>query len=259
MLSEKSYYVLEVLERISLEYLLHIHTILDPILSIEEMGDFPYKTLDETEMTKLCLDKVFGRLCAYCAWGLWNDKELYEAILEPQNLDGIWNQNPVNEIVSDPQRNDFHENNFGKLYPESKGDIEVQRQKLEKYLNDQLKRVRKWQENPKINLWNEAIKNYLAKNSQKKGITFFELVDENEATIRKRLKKMHTGFAYLTYKKSSMLIHGSTLDQFFNLSENIVKPSIEHSSSDIESKADIVGSTCNGILLLLTELKDELW
>ena len=149
MLSEKSYYVLEVLERISLEYLLHIHTILDPILSIEEMGDFPYKTLDETEMTKLCLDKVFGRLCAYCAWGLWNDKELYEAILEPQNLDGIWNQNPVNEIVSDPQRNDFHENNFGKLYPESKGDIEVQRQKLEKYLNDQLKRVRKWQENPK--------------------------------------------------------------------------------------------------------------
>lgn len=70
---------------------------------------------------------------------------------------------------------------------------------------------------------------------------------------------MHTGFSYLTYKKSSMLIHGSTLDQFFNLSENIVKPSIEHSSSDIESKADIVGSTCNGILLLLTELKDELW
>lgn len=112
LLSEKSYYVLEVLERISLEYLLHIHTILDPILSIEEMEDFPYKTLDETEMTKLCLDKVFGRLCAYCAWGLWNDKELYEEILEPLNLDGIWNPNPVNEIVSDPQRNDFHENNF---------------------------------------------------------------------------------------------------------------------------------------------------
>jgi hypothetical protein len=228
--NQGSQYLLELLKRTSFELLLHTLTVLeaDPVI----------------------------RLRAYAAWCLWNDRIFQKELLDPGTLDSIWNPKPAEDIMNDPVARELHERLFGPLTVETDHDKLRTGRFLQR--NDEqfrLHRIESWLNDPELRTWHDRLKN-LAGRDGKRQVAFFTLFNDSEKAVARRVHSLGMGFAYLQYRKGSMFVHGSTLEHAFAMQEQTLTPGIDDS---VETDAELVGSQCNTVLVLLAFVQSELW
>jgi mutator protein MutT len=83
-------------------------------------------------------------------------------------------------------------------------------------------------------------------------LPFFKLFD---SSINKILKKFEVGFAYSTYSEGSMLLHGSTMEQFIHIGDSIVAPKIIPQKDFIESEFQSIIERCRMIFVYLAAIE----
>ena len=77
--------------------------------------------------------------------------------------------------------------------------------------------------------------------------------------MKKSLEGLDLSFGYPVYSEGSMVIHGSSIDQFIHFGDNSVTPIFIAADDEIAQKAEEVGSNCNQVILLLYFLNKLLW
>jgi hypothetical protein len=195
-----------------------------------------------------CKETISDRLCAFTAWTLLEDKNLFWEHSKKQNLDMIWNHKPANGIKRNHALLEKYESIYGML--ESETDPS--------WLRNSRNRIDEWLRHPPLIEWTKIIRD-IANNSKPKPVSFFSIFNEDERSIRKRLVDLNLGFAYLSYMQSSMLIHGSSTDQFFVLTNDHVAPKFFASHDDAEDTAKSVCSFSTNIILLLAIIQKRLY
>jgi hypothetical protein len=239
-----SSFTLDILNRTAIETFLHAHVISEPF--------------KHSKSTKNYRRIIIDRLCAYTAWTLLEDKSLLWESLKKQNLDMIWSPAPTNRIRGNPSFLEIYEAMHGRLDLESGSSwLRVERNKHENQLHKERNRIDKWLQHPQLSEWVENI-GLLTRNSGKTSVSFFAIFDEDERSIRKRFISLNMGFAYVIYKRTSMLIHGSSMDQFVHISDTHIAPKFFSTQDEAESAAKDVCSVCNTVILLLALMQKQL-
>jgi hypothetical protein len=246
-LAGESTFILEVLGRIVTETLLHTLTIADPIIKSqnekkESIDDILFKNSN----------KIFDRLCAYTAWTLSSDVNFIKwEHMKKANLDMIWDPDPARSIKYNLQEYNKYREIFGDINIEIDSvSLKNGRKKQEEDLRLARKRIEIWLNHPDLFQWQQKIRKY---NEQLKPntVSFFTLFNEDEKTIRRKMQNIGFGIGYLQYKKASLLIHGSTIEQMNITNNNKIFPITPSSRGSMEASAELVRSECNSIALLL--------
>ncbi|HUW49015.1 MAG TPA: hypothetical protein VMW36_09775 [Patescibacteria group bacterium] len=197
---------------------------------------------------------VNDKLCAYVAWCLWNDRQVFTEVLD--NLDKIWSSSPTNDIALNPKMRNAFESVFGKLNLQSEHKLAWEKQKQKERAEETLERIKSWMEHPKLQPWLKRIK-YLKKNRIRP--SFYSLLDENTNNVRKRAEDSDIDFGYVLFKESSNLIHGSTIEQLLVHSDSSITPRFTGFSQETASSADYICGTCRSLTVLLYLIQKELW
>lgn len=255
LLDRNSQYILEVTSRISFEQMLQIQTIMKPIIVLNENKSI--SVTSEALAEETAWKTVLKRLQAYTAWCLWNDRLFLDRLLNFKTLEAIWDPLPARNIPTDPNKRAQYEQIFGEL------DLETDDLKLRKGRFRQqdrghhnLHRIKTWLADPRLSVWINKIERL---KSSRQTVSFFSLLDESEASIRRRLKSWGKEFMYVSYLQSSLMIHGSTMDQFLIFRNGVFTPKFNGNTEEVESSASFVASTLNNIILSLHILKNHLW
>jgi len=243
-MSRNSLFSLEVLNRIALEVYLHTHVIAEPLMPPE--STMQYK------------ETVIDRLCAYTAWTLLEDRELFWEHSKKRNLDMIWSPAPANSIKRNRALLEKYESVHGELELETDPSwLRAERRKQEDQLHKNTNRIDEWLRHPQLREWTRKIA-VLAQKTKPKSLSFFAIFNEDDKSIRQRLINLNQGFAYLSYQQASILIHGSSMDQFFHVKNDNLFPKLVATHDEAESIAKIVCSNCTNIILLLALIQRKL-
>jgi hypothetical protein len=230
---QNSQYLLELLSRTSFELALHA-------LTVSEAD-----TVD--------------RLRAYAAWCLWNDRHFQKEFVDPPTLKGIWNPQPAEDIMKDADERRLYEKLFGPLTVET-DHKELRKGRLLQQNEEQfrLHRLENWLDHPDLRPWRDRLLN-LAGTGGNRQISFFALFNETERSVARRLQSLDMRWLYLAYVKGSMFVHGSTLEHTFFLHEETLTPLFTGHDESVEDHAQLVGSMCNKVLVLLAFEQRTLW
>jgi len=263
-LENDSSYILEILQRIMMELELQLHRILEPISDLGKWQSLPIKVTIEKKAEEIAWNKVMERMCAYTAWGLFNDMQHHKQFLE-RFMDGVWDPRPAaelhNRIQNDPLSKMFHELLFTELNIQGESELRKGRQKQEKNLKDKIIRLGNWLDHPKLQHWLKKMQNAY-RGEDRRRYNFFELVDvdSGDQTIRKRLRHLKFEYGYHSYDEGSMLIHNSSIEKFLNIHKQGLVPLYLNLPSEVSSDAAGVGNSCNRVFLILTiDLKPRVW
>jgi len=115
-----------------------------------------------------------------------------------------------------------------------------------------LHRLRTWLDHPDLMHWHKKLK-------KDKLMTFFTLIGEAKTSVKKSLDGFDLSFGYPVYSEGSMVIHGSTLDQFIHFGDKSVTPLFIAANDEITEKAEEVGNNCSQVILLLYFLLKIIW
>lgn len=245
----KSDLVLQMLSRSTFEWLLHVQALYDPIYNLYAQRHSGDKIVIPQPSENYALKKCVDLLRAYTAWCLWSDKQYYKRIISGETMDGVWDAKPAEEILANEKKLEMHESFFGPL------DIETDAQKLREgqqkvrhRYREKINRIEGWLSDPQLRPWKEKIEK-LPKGS----VSFFSLVSSEDKTVSKRLDKLGISFAYQQYSIGSMILHGSTMEQFIMIGESSLCPKIETNAADAEIHLSSIVSACNLIFILLAD------
>jgi hypothetical protein len=210
---------LKILCRSTFQWTLHCLVIMDPILDLYSQKLKSSKVRISLSSEDLCLKRSIQRLQAYAAWCLWSDLLHYKEISHSKTLDGVYDPNPAKEIMKDKERLFWHEKFFGKLDIETdeivlkKGRIE-----LEQYYMSKIEQIENLLADQLLKPWIDKIKA-----SDTPCPSFFSLF-ANQTSLPKYLFKHGLRFAYGQYSLNSMILHGSTMEQFLIFSDTSISP-----------------------------------
>jgi hypothetical protein len=248
-----SEFLLQILDRISFELMLHLHTILDPLVCVEKKSKSVSSGPAETRNTM-----IVDRLRAYTAWCLWNDLDYLQDFTHPETLKHIWSPEPARGIMADSENYAEYVKYYGEI------DTETDEKLLAKGLFKQRDRglhnkhrLQTWLDHKDLIKWKTKLKQLSKFNNSSP--SFFSLFDESEKSICKRLKTLNLRFMYVSYIQSSLLIHGSSLETNLRFHEegftlNTMKN--EESSSGLTKS---ICGKCMTFLIVLKLLQAELW
>jgi len=252
-LTGNSTFILDVLGRISTETLLHALTIADPFFK-----SYDKKNKLVTDNSMKIVDKIVDRLCAYTAWALSADVNFIKwEFMKKANLDMIWDPEPARSIKYNSREYNKYKSIFGEITIDiDPVTLRIGRKKQEEELMFARKRIETWLNHPDLFEWQKTIREY---NEQIKPntVSFFALFNETEKTIRRKMQNIDLGIGYLNYKKASLLIHGSTIEQMNLINNNMIYQITPSSREDIEASAELVRSECNNIALCLEIFKRQ--
>jgi hypothetical protein len=243
------------LARICMEQALQIQVILDPVLSTlgkKSKGSNPIHISSNAK--ERYWHETIERLNAYAAWCLHSDSEYYKFLSEKRTLDEIWEEDSRRSILRDPSAKRMHEMLYGPIEVLSDAEVALDRKKHEKAIREDFRRVTSWLSSKSILPWRSRIADCI-KASKSRTPTFFELFSETEQTIRKRLSAQGLGFAYQSYQRGSLQIHGSTVDRVLGFAENTLIPRLADAFDDTTKDSADVASWCSHILVGLHLLK----
>ncbi|MCD6334273.1 MAG: hypothetical protein J7M27_02955 [Candidatus Latescibacteria bacterium] len=248
----RSDFVLQVISRSTFEWGLHAHVLIEPITDLNaDISAIERKSHKKFRVTsRIHLKQCVDRLRAYTAWCLWSDKVHYDAQMDPKKLRGVWDPSPAREILADKKRLEIYERLFGKLEVEVDEDkLKQGRAEMEYQCREKIDRIDQWLSDPDLKPWADKIKSLTKGN--KRHVSFFALFDESPTTVWKRLQKHEISFAYSLYSISSMVLHGSTMEQFITIRDSDLAPKIKPDDSNAEKIFGEVIGDCNHIFVLL--------
>jgi hypothetical protein len=252
-LPKNSLYVLRLLGRTSFEMTLQIQSIMKPVLRIQQTLEKENKKTIASSPLKNGEDESIKRLEAYAAYCIWNDCLYYDQLVNPENLKDVWNRKPAEQIYRDLNRLAAYEAIYGKLKVETnerelkKGRLRQQNEGLHR-----LHRLQTWLDHPDLKHWHNRLK-------KDKLMTFFTLIGEKRTSVKRELNGNGLSFGYPVYSEGSMVIHGSTIDQFIHFCENSMTPLCIAADYEIADKAEEIGNNCNQVILLLYFLLKLIW
>ncbi len=254
-LDRNSQYILEIISRVSFEQMLHIHTIIQPFHAYHDNTNIPVPAAKKKAWTE-----VMGRMQAYTAWCLWNDKLHHEELLDFRTLRGIWDSQPAGKIARSQDERAKYEAIFGELDIEA-DDRVLKKGRLEQQDRGQhnLHRLNTWLTHPQLTPWVKKIERLSGRRTGKQPVSFFSLFNESEESVCRRLSSMGIRFMYISYIQGSLFIHGSTMDQILMFRDGLFTPQFPGNSEEVESSASYVASLCNNIIVLLSVLQSHLW
>ena len=170
----------------------------------------------------------------------------------------VWNPAPANRVKWNHLFLQMYETMYGKLDLETDPPcLRIERKKQEAQLRKDSNRIEKWFRHPQLREWVEKIA-LVARNSKANSVSFFAIFNENERSVRQRFINLNMGFAYMTYKRTSMLLHGSSMDQFIYTGDTNIAPKFFSTQDEAESAAKDLCSTCNTVILLLALMQKQL-
>lgn len=245
-LSGNSTFVLEVLERISTETFMHIHTILEPLTN-------PQSRSKET---------ATDRLNAYTAWTLGEDMRYITTMSHKSSLNTVWDPEPARGIKFHPKKSAAYEELFGEIKIDTDPvSLRVGRLNQEEDLRNCRRRLEAWLKHPDLVRWKEKIRllEQPTESTKRRSVSFFEIFNITEKSLGVKMNQIGLGIGYLNYKKSSMLIHGSTIEQMNMTIANKIVPKVRADKTEIEANADLVCSLCHRTALYLNILVKQLW
>ncbi|MBA3342842.1 MAG: hypothetical protein H0W30_04530 [Gemmatimonadaceae bacterium] len=248
-----------ILARICMEQALQIQVILDPVVTT--IGENS-KASTRVQLSSAAKDRYWheavDRLNAYAAWCLYSDADYYRFLCDKNRLNDVWEEDSRRAILRDPTAKRMHELFYGPIEILSDAEVALDRKKHEKGIREGLTRITSWLESSAIADWRLRIKTCTEK-ARPRSITFFELFNETEQTIRKRLTGQRLGFAYQSYQRGSLLVHGTTIEHVLGFSQDTLLPRIGDAFSDTTIDAADVADWCSHILLGLGLLKGRVF
>ena len=252
-LPKKSLYVLRLLNRTSFEMILQTQSIMEPVLRMHRGIENENKKPIASNPLKNVEEETFKRLEAYAAFCIWNDCLYYDQIVNPENLNAVWDSKLAEQIYRDSNRLVAYEAIYGKLkVVTDERELKKGRLRQQDEGRHRLHRLRTWLDHPDLKSWHKRLK-------QDKLMTFFTLIGEARTSVKKSLDGFDLSFAYPVYSEGSMVIHGSSIDQFIHFGDNNVTPLFIAADDEITEKAEAVGNNCNQVILLLHFLHKIIW
>jgi hypothetical protein len=197
-------YQLDILSRISFEAEIQMFCIFEPLFAYFKIisNENQYQLKIDTHSESKVWPDVLNRLRAYAAYCLFMDILLYKKIIK--NLDSIWDPEPVNKIINDPITHKAFLQYSGSLEIFSDTEIKLGKENHRKSLNKSIHRLNIWLDHPSLTNWHNELRKYL---SNKKEISFYNLLDSSESRIIDRLKVLGVQYAKIAYDESSMILH----------------------------------------------------
>jgi len=249
----KSLLILHMLTRTSLEQALHTQAIIDPFRKFKA----PLGETNSASQTRRIKNEIIRRLEAYAAWSIWNDQLYYEEVVTPETLDSLWQLDPgIAEITADPISREVYEARYGHLEIQDEKDLRKWRFRQQDEGYSRLSRTRVWLNHPALSFWHEKLKH---KNKTGKTVTFFTLLGETRAGVRRCLKDFDLLFAYPDYARASTIIHASSFDEFLHFGDNTIIPLFMDLHDQASSKVNEISRHCNMIIVALYLLANSIW
>jgi len=239
-LSGNSSFLLEVLERISTEKFMQIYTICEPL----------------TKTGSSSRETVIDRLNAYAAWTLGEDIRYLKTISHKSSLDMVSDRDPARGMKA------AYEALFGEISIDTDPvSLNAGRKRQKEELRNCHRRLDAWIKHPDLARWKEKIRilENQYESTKRKSVSFYEIFNITEKSLGAKMNQIELGIGYLRYKQSSMLIHGSTIEQRNLTISNKIVPKIGADKDEMESSADIVCSHCHRTALYLGIIAKHLW
>ena len=242
-------WVLQTTSRSTFEWVLHSYVLIEPIFDLIELEKSEHKVVVSSRSREYSHRITVERLRAYAAWCLWSDKVFYSDLIHPKTLADVWDPNPAKKILANEKNKEGYERFFGRLEAETNEEkLNKGRKEMERLYRNKRARIDKWLQDPQLKSWSDKI---LELSRKKKGaVSYFNLFDP-DATVSKRLKKLGLRFGYVQYSKSSMALHGSSMEQFIIIGDSEVIPKLKMANQADETLFETVISDCNHLFVLL--------
>lgn len=249
-------WVLKTISRSTFEWNMHVYVITEPIIKLQNPGKTnKKKVVDLESVREFSYKKLIERLRAYAAWCIWSDRDLNRKLLHPKTINELWDHTIEKEILSNSKSKEFHERFFGKLDIET--DEKIIRQNRQDYLETLRKKKVKLDlllRDPQIKKWSDKLD--LAR-KRRKQTSIFTLYDD-QPSITRNLEKMRLRFAYSEYSKGSMALHGSSMEQFINISGSEVFPIITGKGKGDKSLFETIISECKRNFVVLGSINHSI-
>lgn len=209
--------------------------------------DLRYKIFFENMKSGVSITDL---LRAFFAWGLWNDRKIIEDNIK--YIDKIWDPNPVEEIAIDSNRCNIYEKLYGPLNLQSRQELQWEKNKAIKNMNNELMRITYWMNRSEIKPWLDKIENLKPK-------TFYSLFNKDKINVYKYLENTELDFGYSMYMKGSHFIHGSTIEQFITYCDSEIYPKFTGLSNEVDDDAKNTCSSFRTGIIFLYFAQKELW
>lgn len=247
-------WVLQTITRSTFEWFLHALVLIEPISDLYALEKSSHKVVVSSRSREYSYKMTVERLRAYSAWCLWSDKIYYSELIHPKTLARIWDPSDAKKILLNEKALEQYERLFGRLESETDKEKLIEGQKeMDRLYKKKIERIDQWLEDAKLKKWSDKI---LEASRKIKGtVSFFNLFD-HEATVPKRLQKHDLRFTYAEYSKSSMAMHGSTMEQFILINDSVVAPKIQTAEQGDEATFVQIISECNHVFFLLARMNE---
>lgn len=250
---QQSPYSLSILHRVTFESNLHLGAIIQPRL--EATGqDGVDSTGDLGRDSSVARLRVRQRLEAYAAWCLFGDLEYWKGMNNERRLREIWDPTTASRLAEKMgEDRELWEDFLGEFEVQSPSEAQKELEEAKAAVSDQVEKFEMWLSHPDLQTWREKLER---KDREKNGhVTFFELFEENEGSMWRRLRSIGMQFAYSDWKRTSQAIHGSSLDQSLEFAGSVALPSIgvdaEELSDQVSRLSDFL--QWNAFALYLTQ------
>jgi hypothetical protein len=206
----------------------------------------------ESQSHRTCV----ARLRAYTAFCLWSDRDYYKKRISGRNMQRSYTEElyPTFGPELEARRVDLF---FDRSSETDQADLDERRVKAEGEIQKEIDRIGQWLADPTLQKWTEKLSRFA---EQKKGpMSYWELIDVGRS-VPGELQNLDLHYAYSIYMKGSMALHGSTFDQFLEIStENtFVFPKIMIDDEQHESELDFIVSSCNVMMVLLASIDQKI-
>lgn len=250
----QSIYTLRIIQRVVFETSLHLGAIVQPLM--EASGeDSPGRRIgDLGRNSGLARRRVRNRLDAYAAWCLHADSDYWRRFRQDRNLDDIYDPAPRQELIDElGEGREWFEDLFGEIEPLESQQARAERERARKSAGNKIERMEKWLEHPRLEPWSEKFEEIEAK--QNPPPSFFQLFDETEHSVGRRVASLGMPFAWLQWKRGSQIIHGATLEESLLMIPPLVSPLLGADDEEIGRRTSGVASTLQWSTMMLYFLR----
>ena len=245
--------VLLLCQRNSFELMLQAHTVMDPL---RDLGNKPAASRSENS-EEYALRSAIDRLRAYTAWCLWHDQAYFKEVLNPKSLRDVWDPESVDHLRRAVDAAPVFEQFVKKAgHRIDEATMLEGSRNMRKLYSEKIKQIDEWMADPRLRKWADAMDR--ASKNNIVGIPFFILFDRSEASIPKRLLKEGIRFTYSAYIMSSMASHGSSMEEFIQIQNNTIKPTLTGDEEQINILAPEVIFRCRHNFTLLGIINQEM-
>lgn len=249
-LQRQTLYTARILRRVIFETSLHLGTIIQPL--IESAGGEVTKGRigDLARNESVAKKRVRDRLEAYAAWCIHGDLEYWRVVSDERNLRGVYDPAPREELLEAfGDEREAWEDLLGKVNDPPPEGAEVELEKTRRNVRARIEKLKTWLRHPRLQEWGEKLNRLRADNDRPP--TFFELFDEREWSVGRRLNAMGTGFGYLEWKRGSQAMHGDTLELALRLVGPFGTPLVGAGEEEMEHEMSTISSSAQWSALAL--------